>query len=59
MKKIDIQLNKEPILLDKAIRRIYFGGERLREIQIYQDSLGKAHTIRVIYSKPKNEKRYS
>jgi len=53
IKKIDINLEKKPALQTTAVREIYFGGERIRRIQIFHDSLGKAHTVRVIYNDKK------
>jgi hypothetical protein len=48
MKKLDINLNKQKNL--KAIRSIYFGGEALRKIEIWNNGAGEPETVRVIYS---------
>ena len=55
MKKIDIDLRQKPTPQTKAKREIFFGGERLRKVEIWQNSLGEANTVRIYYSDGEKE----
>ena len=56
--KYDIDLSYKPKMRGKARRTIFFGGERLRMIEIWNDQVGKPLIVRVLYSDDAKSRRH-
>ncbi len=55
-KRIDFTIDTSKRFRNKAIRTIYFGGERIRKLLIWNDSIGNVDAVSVEYSEEKTKK---